>query len=89
MHRRSYRVLKKGGTLVYLIADPIEDFSAEYDVSLKMAKIHDRIETLVANVRSHSSEEGGTDLAWGFRVKTAKGKQRLAQDLSLEKGFLP
>ena len=46
-------------------------------------------ETLVANVRSHSSEEGGTDLAWGFRAKTAKGKQRLAQDLSLEKGFLP
>jgi protein arginine N-methyltransferase 1 len=46
-------------------------------------------ETLIANVRSHSSEEGGTDLAWSFRVKTAKGKQRLAQDLSLEKGFLP
>jgi len=46
-------------------------------------------ETLVASLRSHSSEEGGTDLAWGFRVKTAKGKQRLAQDLSLEKGFLP
>jgi protein arginine N-methyltransferase 1 len=46
-------------------------------------------ETLIASVRSHSSEEGGTDLAWGFRVRTAKGKQRLAQDLSLEKGFLP
>ena len=46
-------------------------------------------ETLVAQVRSHSSEEGGTDLAWGFRVKTAKRKQRLSQDLSLEKGFLP
>jgi NADPH:quinone reductase-like Zn-dependent oxidoreductase len=47
VHRRSYRVLKKGGTLVYLIAEPIEDLSAEYGVSLKMAKIHDRIETLV------------------------------------------
>ena len=46
VHRRSYRVLKKGGTLVYLIAEPIEDLSAEYGVSLKMAKIHDRIETL-------------------------------------------
>jgi len=34
-------------------------------------------------------EERREDLAWGFRVKTAKGKQRLAQDLSLEKGFLP
>ena len=46
-------------------------------------------ETLAVQVRSHSSEEGGTDLAWSFRVRTAKGKQRLSQDLSLEKGFLP
>jgi protein arginine N-methyltransferase 1 len=46
-------------------------------------------ETLAVEVRSRSSEEGGTDLAWRLRVRTAKGKQRLAQDLSLEKGFLP
>jgi hypothetical protein len=46
-------------------------------------------ETLAVQVRSHSSEEGGTDLAWSYRVRTAKGKQRLAQDLSLGKGFLP
>lgn len=46
IHRRSYRVLKRGGTLVWLIAEPIEDLSAEYGVSLKQAKIHDRIETL-------------------------------------------
>ena len=46
-------------------------------------------ETLAVELRSRSSEEGGTDLAWGYRVRTAKGKQRLAQDLSLEKGFLP
>jgi NADPH:quinone reductase-like Zn-dependent oxidoreductase len=46
VHRRSYRVLKKGGALVWLIADPIEDLSGEYSVSLKQAKVHDRIETL-------------------------------------------
>ncbi len=46
VHRRSYPVLKKGGTLVHLIADPIEDLSAQYGVTLKIAKIHDRIETL-------------------------------------------
>ena len=46
-------------------------------------------ETLAVQVRSRSSEEGGTDLAWGLRARTAKGKERLAQDLSLEKGFLP
>jgi NADPH:quinone reductase-like Zn-dependent oxidoreductase len=46
VHRKSYRVLKRGGTLVYLIADPIEDLSAEYGVTLKSAVIHDRIGTL-------------------------------------------
>jgi NADPH:quinone reductase-like Zn-dependent oxidoreductase len=45
-HRRSYPVLKKGGALVWLIADPFEDRSAEYGVQLKQAKIHDRIESL-------------------------------------------
>jgi NADPH:quinone reductase-like Zn-dependent oxidoreductase len=48
VHRRSYPVLKKGGLLVYLIAEPIEDLSAEYGVTLKRAEIHDRIETLEA-----------------------------------------
>ena len=48
VHRRSYRVLKQGGTLVYLIAEPIEDLSGEYGVTLKRADIHDRIETLEA-----------------------------------------
>ncbi len=46
VHRRSYPVLKKGGMLVHLIADPIEDLSAQYGVTLTIAKIHDRIETL-------------------------------------------
>lgn len=46
-------------------------------------------EALDIEVRSRSSEEGGTDLAWSFHARTVKGKQRLAQNLSLEKGFLP
>jgi NADPH:quinone reductase-like Zn-dependent oxidoreductase len=48
VHRRSYPVLKRGGTLVYLIAEAIEDRSAEYGVSVKRANIHDRIETLAS-----------------------------------------
>jgi NADPH:quinone reductase-like Zn-dependent oxidoreductase len=48
VHRDSYRVLKRGGTLAYLIAAPIEDLSATYGVTLKRALIHDRIETLEA-----------------------------------------
>jgi hypothetical protein len=46
-------------------------------------------ETLAVQVRSRSSEEGGTDLAWSLRARTAKGRERVSQDLSLEKGFLP
>ena len=46
-------------------------------------------ETLAVQVRSRSSEEGGTDLAWGLRARSVKGRERVAQDLSLEKGFLP
>lgn len=48
VHRKSYGVLKRGGMLVYLIALPIEDLSAEHGVVLKRAVIHDRIETLEA-----------------------------------------
>lgn len=46
IHRRSYGVLRPGGLLVYLIAAPIEDLSAQFGVTLKRAPIHDRIETL-------------------------------------------
>lgn len=46
-------------------------------------------EQVSANLRSHSSEEGGTDLAWTVTVASASGKQRSVQALSLEKGFLP
>jgi NADPH:quinone reductase-like Zn-dependent oxidoreductase len=48
VHRRSYPVLKRGGTLVYLIAEPFEDEGAKYGVAVKRAVIHDRIETLEA-----------------------------------------
>lgn len=45
--------------------------------------------TLMADLRSRSSEEGGTDLAWTLVVTDAKGRQCARQVLSLEKGFLP
>ena len=46
-------------------------------------------DTLSADLRSRSSEEGGTDLAWTLTATDAKGRQRTRQALSLEKGFLP
>lgn len=41
VHRRSYQVLKKNGTLVYLVAKPIEDLSARYAVSTRLAVVRD------------------------------------------------
>jgi len=46
-------------------------------------------ETLAAEIRTRSSEEGGTDLAWSLSAVTAAGKTRDRQALSLDKGFLP
>ena len=46
-------------------------------------------ETLSAEIRSKTSEEGGTDIAWSLAVRGAKGKERLRQASSLAKGFLP
>ncbi|MFT8243247.1 NADP-dependent oxidoreductase [Roseomonas sp. BN140053] len=46
VHRRSYPVLRRGGCLVYLIAEPIEDRSAEYGVRLVRAPIQDTPERL-------------------------------------------
>lgn len=46
-------------------------------------------ETLVAEIRSRSSEEAGTDMAWTLEVRDGKGKAGQRQALSLDKGFLP
>jgi hypothetical protein len=45
--------------------------------------------SLTAELRSRSSEEAGTDLAWTLTVHDASGRQRQRQALSLEHGFLP
>ncbi len=41
VHRRSYEVLRKGGTLVYVVAQPIEDLSARYGVATRQAVVRD------------------------------------------------
>lgn len=41
VHRKSYNVLKTGGLLICLNADPIEDRSAEYGVRMEIANIED------------------------------------------------
>lgn len=46
-------------------------------------------ETLLAEIRTKSSEEAGTDIAWSLAALTGKGRERDRQSLSLAKGFLP
>jgi len=46
VHEKSYRVLKKGGRLVYLIARPFNDVSGEFDVETRQAIILNRTENL-------------------------------------------
>jgi protein arginine N-methyltransferase 1 len=46
-------------------------------------------ETLVAEIRSRSTEEAGTDLAWTLAVLGAGGRERTRQAMSLSKGFIP
>lgn len=42
VHRRSYKVLKPGGHMVCLRAEPFEDLSEHYGVRLSVPQIHDR-----------------------------------------------
>jgi NADPH:quinone reductase-like Zn-dependent oxidoreductase len=41
VHRRSYGVLKKGGTLVWITAEPVVDLGADYGVAVKQAVVRD------------------------------------------------
>lgn len=46
-------------------------------------------ETLVAEIRSRSTEEAGTDLAWTLVRLDPKGREQQRQAMSLSKGFIP
>ena len=46
-------------------------------------------QTLAARLRSTTSYERGTNVAWTLTVKDASGREVQRQSLDLEKGFLP
>ena len=46
VHRKSYEVLKKGGTLVWITAQPVEDLSAQYGVKSLQAHVKPDLEGL-------------------------------------------
>ena len=73
VHERSYRVLKRGGRLVYLNAAPIEDRGAEHGVIVMNAIIED----------SHAALSRVCRL-----VETGVLKPRVAMALPLSEGAL-
>lgn len=46
IHRRSYKVLRRGGVMACLSAEPYQDLSAEYGVSVRMAQVSPDADTL-------------------------------------------
>lgn len=46
-------------------------------------------ETLIVSLRSRTSQDGGTHVAWTAVHRDAKGRERARQTLNLDKGFLP
>ncbi len=59
VHRRSYRVLKKGGMLVVVRAAPIEDLSEQYGIEVRMSQMRadgGRLRTLAQLVEDGALE---------------------------------
>ena len=46
VHQKSYEVLKPGGTLVWIIAGPVEDRAEEFSITRKLAVVEDIVEAL-------------------------------------------
>jgi NADPH:quinone reductase-like Zn-dependent oxidoreductase len=86
VHRRSYRVLKRGGRLVYLHADPIVDEGAEHGVIVVNAVIDNRASVLDAVCRL--AEQGVLTPKLGKVLPLAEGAQAhcLAETHAIKRG---
>ena len=72
VHSGSYKVLKKGGTLVWVIAGPVEDLSEEYGVKRKLAVVENVTDAL----------KGMADLVNLGRVKAQVGSEFALADVA-------
>ena len=67
VHRRSYQVMKKGGMLVAIRAEPIEDLSEQYGVELRVSQM--RAEDGRLRTLAHLVEEGAVQPQVGTVMK--------------------
>jgi len=86
VHRRSYAALKRGGRLVYLNAEPIEDRGTEYGVAVVNAVIDNRAAVLDAVCRL--AEAGVFTPKLGKVLPLAEGAQahRLVEAHAVKRG---
>jgi NADPH:quinone reductase-like Zn-dependent oxidoreductase len=84
VHRRSYRVLRRGGRLVYLHADPIADEGAEHGVTVVNAVIDNRASVAVCRL----AEQGVFTPKLGKVLPLAAGAEahRLVETRAIKRG---
>jgi len=74
------------GLLIGVAGPDLDRFASAAGAALEGAAAG---QMLTARVRSTTSYERGTNVAWAITVRDAAGRQLSHQSLDLEKGFLP
>lgn len=86
VHHRSYRVLRKGGMMVCLNAAPYTDLSTEYGVSVRLPRIHDRREALLAVTELATRNILRPQVAMRLGLEDAAEAHRLMESGKISRG---
>ncbi len=86
VHRNSYRVLKRGGHMVCLIAKPYEDQSAEHGVRVSRPMIHDSKRVLQAVMDLASNGALKAQIAGHLPLEQASEAHRRLEANSVSRG---
>lgn len=86
VHRRSYKVLKRNGHMVCLIAAPFENRGAQFGVRVSTPTIHDRREILDAVVDLAAQGALTPQICARMELKQAAEAHRLLEQGSVSRG---
>ncbi|UHS58384.1 MULTISPECIES: NADP-dependent oxidoreductase [Agrobacterium] len=88
VHEKSYKVLKRGGRLVWLVADPIEDRGEAYGVTVKRAMVTDDKSALQSILDLASAGVLKPQVARTLPLAQAVQAHRLMEDGAISRGRL-